>query len=66
MRVAVSQRCGFTTHFLMIRAAAVMVLIMTGQIARAADGDLDPTFGNEGKVLTDFDHSTDIADAVAI
>ena len=50
----------------MIRAAAVMVLILTGQIARAADGDLDPTFGNEGKVLTDFDHSTDIAGAVAI
>jgi uncharacterized delta-60 repeat protein len=50
----------------MIRAAAAMVLVMTGQIARAADGDLDPTFGNEGKVLTDFDHSTDIADAVAI
>src|SRR5438093_876118 len=64
--VAVSQRCWFTTHLRMIRAAAVMVLIMTGQIARAADGDLDPTFGNEGKVLTDFDHSTDIADAVAI
>jgi len=66
VRVAVSQRCGFTTHFRMIRAAAVMVLIMTGQIAQAVDGDLDPTFGTDGKVLTDFDHSTDIADAVAI
>jgi uncharacterized delta-60 repeat protein len=50
----------------MIRAAAVMVLIMTGQIAQAVDGDLDPTFGTDGKVLTDFDHSTDIANAVAI
>jgi uncharacterized delta-60 repeat protein len=66
VRVAVSQRCGFTTHFRMIRAAAVMVVIMTGQIAQAADGDLDPTFETDGKVLTDFNHSTDIADAVAI
>ncbi len=32
----------------------------------AVDGDLDPTFGTDGKVLTDFDHSTDIANAVAI
>jgi len=66
VRVAVSQRCGFTTHFPMIRAAAIMVLIITGQIAQAADGDLDPTFGTDGKVLTDFDHSTDIANAVAV
>src|SRR5438045_5399003 len=43
-----------------------MVVIMGGQIAQAADGDLDPTFGTEGKVLTDFDHSTDIANAVAV
>ena len=51
-----------------------MVLIMTGQIARAADGDLDPTFGTAslptpssvGRVMTDFDHSTDIANAVAV
>src|SRR5437667_8663164 len=49
----------------MIRAAAVMVLIMTGQIAQAADGDLDPTFGTEGKVLTDLDHSTEVAGVVA-
>src|SRR5947199_876603 len=66
MQVSVSQRCGLTTHFRVICASAVMVLIMSGQIAQAADGDLDPTFGTDGKVLTDFDHSTDIADAVAI
>ena len=66
MQVAVSQRCGLTTHFRVICAAAVMVLVMSGQIAQAADGDLDPTFGTDGKVLTDFDHSTDIANAVAI
>src|SRR5205809_1176941 len=66
MQVSVSQRCGPTTHFRVICASAVMVLIMSGQIAQAADGDLDPTFGTDGKVLTDFDHSTDIANAVAV
>jgi uncharacterized delta-60 repeat protein len=39
---------------------------MSGQIAQAVDGDLDPTFGTDGKVLTDFDQTTDIANAVAI
>src|SRR5256886_8686107 len=66
MQVSVSQRCGLTTHFRVICASAAMVLIMSGQIAQAADGDLDPTFGTDGKVLTDFDHSTDIANAVAV
>src|SRR5438094_5788098 len=66
MQVSVSQRCGLTTHFRVICASAVMVLIMSGQIAQAADGDLDPTAGTVGKVLTDFDHSTDIANAVAV
>ena len=66
MQVAVSQRCGLTTHFRGICAAAAMVLVMSEQIAQAGDGDLDPTFGTDGKVLTDFDHSTDIANAVAV
>jgi uncharacterized delta-60 repeat protein len=66
VQVAVSQRCGFISHFRVICAAAVMVLIMGEQIAQAADGDLDLTFGSDGKVLTDFDHSTDIANAVAV
>src|SRR6059058_3987562 len=66
LQVSVPQRCGLTTHFRVICASAVMVLIMSGQIAQAADGDLDPTFGTDGKVLTDFDHSTDIANAVAV
>jgi len=66
MQVAVSQRCALTTHFRVICASAVMVLMMSGQIAQAVDGDLDATFGTDGKVLTDFDHSTDIANAVVI
>jgi uncharacterized delta-60 repeat protein len=31
-----------------------------------ASGDLDPTFGNGGKVLTPFDFTADIAEAVAV
>jgi uncharacterized delta-60 repeat protein len=35
-------------------------------VARAADGDLDPTFGNGGKVVTNFDLPASGASAVAI
>ncbi len=66
MRITNSQFCALSTHFRVICASAVMVLIMSGQIAQAVDGDLDPTFGTDGKVLTDFDQTTDIANAVAI
>ncbi|MGH8213487.1 MAG: hypothetical protein ACREPP_09710 [Rhodanobacteraceae bacterium] len=34
--------------------------------AGAASGSLDPSFGQGGRVLTDFDDSTDIANAVAL
>jgi len=36
------------------------------RIARAADGDLDPTFGNGGKVVTDFTNSTDWLSRIAV
>jgi uncharacterized delta-60 repeat protein len=36
------------------------------QPAHATDGDLDPSFGTAGQVMTDFNFSTDIANAVAI
>jgi uncharacterized delta-60 repeat protein len=36
------------------------------QMAQAADGDLDPTFGTGGMVMTDINRSTDLANAVAI
>ena len=50
-----------------IGAAAIMLVFSaSGQMAQAADGDLDPTFGTGGKVMTDFNHSTDIAYAVAL
>jgi uncharacterized delta-60 repeat protein len=46
---------------------ALIILGLAGASpwAKAADGDLDPTFGNGGSVTTDFQHSTDIAYGVA-
>jgi uncharacterized delta-60 repeat protein len=46
--------------------AALLPLLVSVQMARAGDGDLDPSFGNGGRVMTDLAHSTDIANAVAI
>jgi uncharacterized delta-60 repeat protein len=52
---------------LAIGAAAIMLLFSaSGQMAQAAGGDLDPTFGTGGQVTTDFSHSTDIANAEAL
>ena len=36
------------------------------QTAQATDGDLDPTFGNGGKVVTDFNNSTDWLSRIAV
>src|SRR5262249_55680148 len=36
------------------------------QLAQAADGALDPTFGRGGKVKTDFHRSNDLADGMAL
>src|SRR5881227_3191177 len=47
-------------------AAIVLAWFVNPQVARAAAGDLDPTFGIGGMVTTDLNHSTDIANAVAI
>jgi uncharacterized delta-60 repeat protein len=46
--------------------AAAISLFSSLPTAHAADGDLDPTFGDGGRVLTDFNQSTDIANAVAV
>ena len=46
--------------------ATILLFLARGQTALAADGDLDPTFGTGGQVTTDFNHSTDIANAVAL
>jgi uncharacterized delta-60 repeat protein len=52
-------RCGIGA------AAIVLGFFVSVQMARGADGDLDPTFGTGGTVMNDLHHSTDIAYAVA-
>jgi uncharacterized delta-60 repeat protein len=50
-----------------IATAAILLTWFTSlQLAQAAAGDLDPTFGIGGMVTTDINRSTDIANAVAV
>jgi uncharacterized delta-60 repeat protein len=58
-------------HFCICRpklgVAAITLSCLFGvQIAQAASGDLDPSFGIGGQVTTDISNSTDIANAVTI
>jgi len=75
MQITNSKLCRLATHRGAIGATAIILtFLVTGQMAQAADGDIDRTFGtgslptlnNSGKVLTDFNHSTDIANAIAV
>jgi uncharacterized delta-60 repeat protein len=50
----------------LVPAAIVLTWLISSQVAQAAAGDLDPTFGTAGMVTTDINRSTDIANAVAI
>jgi len=47
-------------------AASMLAIFGNAQTGSAADGDLDPTFGVAGQVVTDLNHSTDWANGVAI
>src|SRR5438552_13266724 len=49
-----------------VGAAIVLTWLNSSQVAEAAAGDLDPTFGTGGMVMTDINRSTDIAQAVAV
>ena len=49
-----------------VGAAIVLTWLISSQVAEAAAGDLDPTFGTAGMVMTDINRSTDIAQAVAV
>jgi len=49
-----------------LRVAALSIFLIGWQATCAADGGLDPGFGSGGKVMTDFNNSTDIANAVAV
>ncbi len=44
----------------------ILTLFASVQMAQATDGDLDPTFGTGGTVMTDLNRSTDLANAVAL
>ncbi len=46
--------------------AVIVATLASPPSARAADGDLDQTFGTGGQVTTDLARSTDIANAVAM
>ncbi len=60
--------CAGRSYHTLGMAVVAIVLICSPctKVANAADGDLDPTFGHGGQVLTDLNHSTDIGNAVAI
>src|SRR5262245_45460510 len=46
---------------------AIMLLVAwEPQVEQATDGTLDPTFGNRGKVKTDFHRSNDLAHGMAL
>jgi uncharacterized delta-60 repeat protein len=75
VQITNSKPCRFATDCRAIAATAIILtFFVSGQMAQATDGDLDPTFGTAGlptletagQVMTDFDHSTDIANAVAV
>jgi uncharacterized delta-60 repeat protein len=67
MQITNSKLYRFVARFQELGAAAVILTFFAGaQMARAADGDLDPLFGSGGMVMTDLGKSTDLAEAVAI
>jgi uncharacterized delta-60 repeat protein len=55
----------FRREWLLV-VAALFFLLASLQIALAADGDLDLTFGIGGKVVTDFNNSTDWMSRIAV
>ena len=67
MVIVFLKSCRYLTHF---RAVAFPLLVslclMVPDLAQAAAGDLDPTFGAGGQVTTDLRRSSDLANAVAV
>ena len=55
----------FWRRFVLI-TATIFALFVSRQVARGADGDLDLTFGNAGKVITDFNNTADYLNRVAV
>lgn len=62
-----SNYCRFLSHTRTFAFMAIMLgAVMTPDLAQAAPGDLDPTFGVGGRVTTDLRRTTDLANAVAV
>ncbi len=60
-------RCMGTLRRILIFAAAIIFVISgMSRITKAADGDLDPTFGAGGKVVTDFSNKNDWLGRIAV
>ena len=55
-----------TLQYLIVASVVIGPFLFAGSTSIPADGDLDPTFGKGGVVMTDFNNSTDIANAVAL
>jgi uncharacterized delta-60 repeat protein len=67
MKITQSKLCRFATDCRATGATAIILtLFVSMQMAQAVDGDLDPTFGTGGMVMTDLSRSTDLANAVAV
>jgi len=67
MKIIYSKLCRFATPCRAIFATAMITTLLASmQMAQAAAGDLDPTFGTGGMVTTDINRSTDIASSVAV
>ena len=67
MKINHSKLCQLPSTWRAFGATAIITtLFISTQMAQAVDGDLDPTFGTGGMLMTDINRSTDIANAVAV
>jgi len=67
MQIIHSKLCQLATHCRAISATGIILTLFASvQMVQAAAGDLDPTFGTGGTLMTDLNRSTDLANAVAI
>src|SRR5262245_26622945 len=67
MQIFHSKLCRLATHCRAIAATGIILTLFgSAQMVQATDGDLDPTFGTGGTLMTDISRSTDLANAVAV
>jgi uncharacterized delta-60 repeat protein len=58
--------CSNCWRYASLLTAVIGSFFIAGSTSIPADGDLDPSFGTGGVVMTDFNNSTDLANAVAL